>query len=92
MVTQDVKLAMKITPEGVLSGAIAGDISLSGAIHQPVGYTDYSGPYEVTPRVKGQTLHTRDKHMTEDVTIHEIPVYSVSNSAGGDTVYIAKEV
>lgn len=82
MITQNVKLAAKITPEVVLSGAI----------HQLTGYTDYDGLYEVTPRVEGQTLPTRDKHMTDDVTIQAIPIHYVSNSAGGNTVYIAKEV
>ena len=57
-----------------------------------VNGTPYKGPYEVTPRVVGQTMETRNKVMTDDVTIRAIPVYRTSNQSGGTTVYIANEV
>lgn len=56
------------------------------------GIQDYAGPYEVTPKVDSQSLPTKGKLMTNDVTINEIPVFRVSNTSGGTTVYIANEV
>jgi hypothetical protein len=54
--------------------------------------TLYEGDYEVTPRVREQTLPTADKLLSEDVRIKEIPYYDVSNPSGGSTVYIAREI
>ena len=51
----------------------------------------YTGDYTVTPKVDGSILKTKDKYMTKDVTVHPIPIFNVSNTAGGTTVYIAKE-
>ena len=48
----------------------------------------YTGSYDVTPMVESQTLKTREKFMTNDVHIHEIPYYDVGNTSGGSTVYI----
>lgn len=53
----------------------------------------YSGPYEVTPQAhEAQTLNTANKLMLDDVTVHKVPFYDVSNTTGGKTVYIASEV
>lgn len=48
----------------------------------------YAGPYEVTPNFEDQTLATNDKIMQDDVTVLQIPVARVSNTAGGNTVTI----
>lgn len=42
----------------------------------------YSGPYEVVPMVKPQTLPTKTKLMKEDVTVLEIPKFEFSNLYG----------
>lgn len=52
----------------------------------------YEGEYMVTPRVEAQTMFTKDKVMMDDVTIKEIPIYRTSNTSGGNTVFIGKEV
>lgn len=52
----------------------------------------YDGPYEAIPKVEAQTLPTAKKLMTDDVTVHGVPFYEVSNAHGGNTVYIAKEL
>lgn len=53
----------------------------------------YTGDYTVTPKAHTETiLPTKNKHLTEDVQVLEIPYYEVSNAAGGSTVYIAKEI
>lgn len=48
----------------------------------------YEGSYEVTPTFYQQTLETNNKVMSDDVIIHPIAVSTVSNPAGGNTVYI----
>lgn len=62
------------------------------AVTEYVGGDPYSGAYEITPKVEAQTMPTKNKVMVEDVTVKAIPVYRVSNTSGGTTVYIAKEV
>lgn len=52
----------------------------------------YKGEYAVTPKVSGQTMPTKGMAMLDDVTIHPIPFFNVSNNSGGSTVYIAKEI
>ena len=57
-----------------------------------MGGEPYEGPYDVTPKVTAQTLKTAQKLMREDVSVRAIPYFDVSNPAGGNTIYIAKEV
>lgn len=52
----------------------------------------YEGDYEITPTVDGMTLETKQRYMTDDVTIKAIPFYEVSNTSGGNTIYIADEI
>lgn len=59
-------------------------------IHKDVD--PYTGAYEVTPKVEAQTVPTAQKFMTEDMKIKAIPFYDVSNTSGGSTVYIGKEI
>lgn len=49
---------------------------------------EYNGSYEVTPKLEEQTLQTAKKVMREDVTIKEIPIFTVTNSSGGNTIII----
>lgn len=55
------------------------------------GNNPYEGEYEVTPKLEDQTLSTANRTLRRDVTIHEVPVYRVTNEAGGYTVTICKE-
>lgn len=48
----------------------------------------YTGSYTVKPLVSEQTLATKNKVMTDDVTVLEIPYSEVSNNEGGCTVTI----
>lgn len=48
----------------------------------------YAGTYDITPTVDEQSLETKDKYLTENVRIQEIPYFDVGNTAGGSTVYI----
>lgn len=58
--------------------------------HARVDY--YKGNYTVTPKVEKQELATRQKFLTENVKIKEIPFFEVSNTEGGQTVFIGKEL
>lgn len=51
----------------------------------------YDGEYTVDPRKVSQTLDTKDKSMSSNVTINAIFYSEVSNPSGGGTVYIGKE-
>ena len=57
-----------------------------------VGGEVYKGDYTVIPKVEEQTLPTKGKLLAKDVTVNSIPVFRVSNTSGGTTVYIASEV
>ena len=57
-----------------------------------LGAEYYEGEYEITPKVESQTMPTAQKTMMDDVTVHAIPYFDVSNQAGGNTVYIGCEV
>lgn len=72
---------------GVLKGEIHTSGSLSGIICS-VGYDDYTGEYEITPKVNEQELKTKDKHMVKDLLIKAIPYYEVENIYNGQTVII----
>lgn len=49
----------------------------------------YEGAYEVTPQVdEPVVLHTKAKRMKDNVTVNRIPLYEVSNAAGGKTLTI----
>ena len=62
-----------------------------GKVILNVDVENYEGSYTVTPKVSEQLLETKQRLMTDDLTIKGIPIYEVSNSSGGMTVYIAKE-
>lgn len=53
-----------------------------------VGGEKYEGNYEIVPKVQEQKLPTKNKLLTDDVTIKSIPVVKVSNASGGNTVII----
>lgn len=63
---------------------------LTGVIAQSGGgFPKYEGEYEVTPSMNEDiTLETAKKLMTDDVTVHKVPRYDVTNEAGGTTIYI----
>lgn len=67
-----------------------------GEIQQTHIYSDdldvYDGEYLITPKISQQTLDTESKVMEDNVTVKGIPCYTTSNSYGGDTVYIGKEL
>ncbi len=52
----------------------------------------YDGTYVATPKTTEQVLPTKDKVLRDDIAVKAIPAFSVSNTSGGNTFYIASEV
>lgn len=80
-----------------LHGSISGHATLSGTISEaatkPPEYLPYTGQYEVVPSVNGErVLETKNKYMTDNLVVREVPYSEVSNTAEGITVFIGKEV
>lgn len=49
----------------------------------------YSGPYTVIPVLHDdQVLETREKLMTDDMTVKAIPIVQTTNPYGGQTIVI----
>ena len=51
-------------------------------------YPIYQGEYVVTPKFINQQLETKDKALTRNVEVREIPIQKVENLGGGYTVTI----
>lgn len=71
-----------------LIGTVVTKQTISGVIGFPTGYATYTGEYEVTPTIDGETLETANKMMVDDLTVLSIPYTEVSNLGGGITVTI----
>lgn len=67
-------------------------MKIGQAVIVSVGGEPYEGEYEVTPKISSQILPTAKKLMKDDMTIKAIPYFDVSNTAGGQTIYIGSEL
>lgn len=90
-------IKVTVHPQPIVSVGVAADASMkvnvgSTTMVAPSKLEQYTGPYEVVPKVNSQTLSTARKMMRDDITVREVPYYEVSNQFGGNTVYIAKEL
>ncbi len=82
----------EISAEQSLTGSLTAEGRLQGTVSQELKHdTYYEGSYEITPRVKGQTLPTGDKIMRADLVINDISYSETTNPGGGTTVAIAFE-
>lgn len=54
-------------------------------------YPTYDGPYYIQPRKVEQELSTKNKLMTNDVTVEKINYVETSNLSGGTTCIIGYE-
>lgn len=80
--------------EGALLSVEADEATLEAEACIYIGGTGtpYTGAYGVTPKAyEEQILETAHKYLTQNVTVHEVPIYVTSNPSG-ETVYIASEV
>ena len=73
-----------------LKGRISGQGSLKGRVvyaqTKPLPW--YEGEYELTPIWEDVTLETKQKSMSNNVTMQAIPYAEVDNPSGGVTVII----
>lgn len=58
----------------VLSGTIHSSVSLTGGVSIPVGYEYYRGEYEIVPTTEEQVCLTKNKVLTDDITVKSIPM------------------
>lgn len=65
--------------------------NLIGSLSVPVSYNNYVGAYEVEPDFVEQKLATKEKFMTNDVTVKSIRVSETSNTYG-TTIYIGRVI
>ena len=84
--TGTIQLRQTITGKVQLKEVLTGVVQLPNLT--PPVHPSYDGPYEVTPRFYEQKLGTKEKLMTDDVTVEVIPAHEVTNPAGGLTVTI----
>ena len=84
--TGTIQLRQTITGTVQLKEVLTGVVQLPNLT--PPVHPSFDGPYEVTPRFHKQTLETKNKTMTDDVTVETIPVYRTINPSGGNTVSI----
>lgn len=89
MITIPMTIDTDIIEVDMTVGTAYEDVGMSiGAEYSVAEGDPYEGTYEVTPRVYVQSLNTDGKIMSDDVTVHEIPVTRTSNPEGGLTVLI----
>ena len=81
----DTPIEVPITKQKQINVEIGKAIIYSGA-----SYPTYTGAYEMMPSFNEKELQTKNKVLEENVVFHAIPVYSVSNPAGGNTVTIGE--
>lgn len=82
----------KLTTETSITGTLTTNSQLTGNVINGEGISRsyYSESYEVAPQTSSQTLDTKEKIMSNDITIKPIPFKEVHNQYG-DTVYIGTE-
>ena len=51
----------------------------------------YEGSYEIDPKKAAQVLSTKDRVLTNDITVLGIYYYEVTNDTGGKTVTIGRD-
>lgn len=84
------QLKAVITDTTNLIGKIAGISNLKGIVSLSESVESYQGDYIITPKIKSQSIKTKNKKMEENVTVLAIPYYETSNLSG-KTVYIGGE-
>lgn len=74
---------LAINNHAILNGKLRPTMQLKGIVSIPGGYEHYFGEYEITPKIEEQRYLTKDKVMSEDITVKSIPTYEVTNLQAG---------
>ena len=81
------KVGGRIAAVGSLNGDMTAKGKMSGTLNyaknKPLPY--YEGEYVITPKFTEQVLETKQKSMSDDVTVEKITTLEVDNEAGGVT-------
>lgn len=79
----------RLTTATNLTGVLNTNTNINGNVLNGEGISRsyYNGSYEATPQTTSQTLETKDRIATDDITIEAIP-YREENNSYGKTVYI----
>ena len=85
-----ISLAGSLVPQVLLTGSLSSDLVLQGSMLVPDVFGDYYlGEYEVTPRVGSQVvLNTENKIMKQSVIVGAVPISTIPNASGGETIVI----
>ena len=81
-----------LVSDNIIHGGLSpGEIHIEGNFNIGTGgrLPNYDGSCSVIPKTYEQTLETKNKTVTEDIVIEEIPYSEVLNLSGGNTVNIA---
>lgn len=60
---------------------------LVGKVNTSTSAPPYTGSYDIIPSVEEQILNTRNRLLSDDLSIKEIPYFETSNPYG-ETIYI----
>ena len=83
----NLKIDGNISPLEKTTGTITYGIGTGLNIQQ------YEGEYDIIPKAfEDEILNTKNKRLSKDITVKEIPYYETSNVSGGLTVYIAGHI
>lgn len=67
------------------------DMALGDALINAEDREEYTGDTTITPRIReAQILDTAGKVVNDDITVEQVPIYAVTNPAGGVTYYIGE--
>ena len=74
----------KISINGVLT---SNNNILVGSVNTSTSAPPYTGSYDIIPSIEEQTLNNKNKLLSDDLSIKEIPYFETSNPYG-ETIYI----
>lgn len=63
-------------------------LTVSEKFQEVIGTETYKGDYTVIPKVEEQVMETKNKTMTDNVTVLKIPYSEVDNLSDGQTITI----
>ena len=85
------RLAEKLNDKGVSADGSETTTALINKVDEiktGVDAEQYEGEYQIMPSFEAQSLQTKNKLMTDDVSVSAISVVRMSNPNGGTTVII----
>lgn len=83
---QNRKVTANASPQDASKSVAVGALPVRAAIPE-----FYEGEYDVSPDFEGRVLNTRQRYLTDNITIDPIYISDTSNLAGGITIYIGGE-